>query len=50
MKPDGSINRSGAMQSLKPLQKQDPNLYQKVLKIFITCGMRGTNLAFALSE
>jgi hypothetical protein len=41
MKPDGGINRAGAMVALKPLQKADPQLYQKVLKIFVTCGMRG---------
>jgi hypothetical protein len=29
------------MVALKPLQKADPQLYQKVLKIFVTCGMRG---------
>ncbi|KAJ3630303.1 hypothetical protein MTP99_011505 [Tenebrio molitor] len=40
MKPDGGINRAGAMVALKPLQKADPQLYQKVLKIFVTCGMR----------
>ena len=41
MKADGSIDRAGAMLALKPLQKADPQLYQKVLKLFVTCGMRG---------
>ncbi|KAJ3657487.1 hypothetical protein Zmor_009285 [Zophobas morio] len=40
MKADGSIDRAGAMLALKPLQKADPQLYQKVLKLFVTCGMR----------
>lgn len=41
MKANGAIDRAGAVASLKPLQKADPELYQKVLKIFVTCGMRG---------
>ncbi|RZC38263.1 PBP GOBP domain containing protein [Asbolus verrucosus] len=40
MKEDGTINKAGAMVALRPLQKADPQLYQKILKIFITCGMR----------
>ncbi|XP_044253885.1 uncharacterized protein LOC123004619 [Tribolium madens] len=40
MKGNGSIDRAGAIAALKPLQKADPELYQKVLKIFVTCGMK----------
>ncbi|EFA02861.1 odorant binding protein 17 [Tribolium castaneum] len=40
MKENGGIDRAGAIAALKPLQKADPELHQKVLKIFVTCGMR----------
>lgn len=44
MKPNGALDKAGAITALKPLQKADPELYQKVLKIFVTCGMRGNLL------
>ncbi|CAH0561504.1 unnamed protein product [Brassicogethes aeneus] len=39
-KEDGSSDLKGSMQSLEPLKADDKEMYDKVLKIFITCGTK----------
>lgn len=41
MKEDGKLDRSGALNALKVLKPVDLDLYQKLMGILVTCGLRG---------
>ncbi|XP_049825311.1 general odorant-binding protein 19d-like [Aethina tumida] len=37
-KEDGTANKIGALKSLDPLRKEDPEAYRKFVRLFVHCG------------